>query len=127
MATNSGNKGKVIWATITLAILTFIVLALRPLPKANRSNCSKYSGIVSQIMNGAGEGDIVIKIKSDKNYYYINRATEHGILISDLNEKLVNKEVELFTIKHWTPLDPISRTKHIAEIRMDGALIYSEM
>lgn len=127
MATNSGYTRKVIIATITLAIIIFIVLALRPLPKANKNNCSKFIGIVSQVINGDGEGDIVIKIKKDKNYYYINRAIDHGILVSDLKEKLINKEVELFTVKHWTPLDPLSRTKHIAEIRIDGVLIYSEM
>jgi hypothetical protein len=112
---------------LALTILTFLGLALKPLPKASESNCTKHSGIVSQVLKGDGEGDIVVKLRDDKNYYYINRAIDNGHSVKDLTEKLVNKKVELLTIVHWTPLDPISRTKHIAEITAEGALIYTEI
>lgn len=114
-------------AVLVLFFLAFAFLALRPLPKASKTNCVKHAGVVSEILKGDGDGDIVVKLENDKNYYYINRAVDNGHSVVGLKEKLVNKKVELLTISHWTPLDPVSKTKHIAEIKTEGTLIYSEL
>ena len=111
----------------TVFILTFVFLALQPLPKASLNNCIKYSGLVSDVSKGDGEGDIVISIKNSNNYYYINRAINQGYSVEVLKEKLVGKEIEMLTISHWTPLDPSSKTKHIAEIKTDSLIIYTEL
>lgn len=108
-------------------ILAFALLALRPLPQASLENCAKHTGIVADVTKGGGEADITIHLKDDKNNYYINRGTESGLSIPTLKEQLVNKNAELLTIKHWTPVDPTSRTKHIAKITVDSTVLYSEI
>ena len=127
MKVKSLKVRNIYFALLTLFVLTFTFFALRPLPKASLSNCIKYSGVVSEILKGDGEGDIVVKLKNSKNYYYINRAIDNGHSVEVLQEKLVDKKIELLTISHWTPLDPASKTKHIAEIKTDGLLIYTEL
>ncbi|MBK8086801.1 MAG: hypothetical protein IPK31_01845 [Chitinophagaceae bacterium] len=108
-------------------IIVFVLLALMPLSKASLENCATHTGIVADVTKGGGKGDIIIHLKNDKNYYYINRGTESGLSISILKEQLVNKDAELLTIKHWTPVDPTSRTKHIAKVTVDSIVLYSEI
>ncbi len=108
-------------------IIVFVLLALRPLPKASLENCAKHAGIVADVTKGGGESDIIIHLKNDKNYYYINRGTESGLSISTLKEQLINKNAELLTIQHWTPVDPTCRTKHIAKVTVDSIVLYSEI
>jgi hypothetical protein len=127
MTIKSFKTRNIFTALLTLTILTLVGLALRPLPKASNSNCTKHSGIVAEVLKGDGEGDIVIRLRDNKNYYYINRAIDNGHSVEGLKDKLVDKKVEILTISHWTPLDPISKTKHIAEIKVEGTLIYSEI
>lgn len=111
-----------------IIILTALaILALRPLPKATAKNCIKHTGTVLQILPGKGKGDIVIKLANDNNFYYINRGLDNGLKLTDLQNKLVNQPVELLTIKHWTPLDPGAKTKHIAQLTQNGHVVYSEL
>ena len=127
MTIKSLKARNIYFVMLTLFVLTFAFLTLRPLPKASLNNCIKYSGVVSDVLEGDGEGDIVVKLKNSNNYYYINRAIDNGHSVEVLQEKLVGKKIELLTISHWTPLDPASKTKHIAEIKTDGLLIYTEL
>lgn len=127
MTVKSLKVRNISFVLLTVFFLAFAFLALRPLPKASLSNCIKYSDVVSEVSKGDGEGDIVVKLKNSNNYYYINRAIDYGYSVEVLKEKLVGKKIELLAISHWTPLDPASKTKHIAEIKTDGVLIYSEL
>ncbi len=108
-------------------IFVFMLLALRPLPEASIENCAMHTGIVADVTAGGGEADIVIHLKNNHNIYYINRGMEAGLSISTLQKQLVNKKADLLTIKHWTPADPASRTKHIAKITVDSTVLYSEI
>ena len=97
--TSKSTSLKKIFSFISLfIIIAFALLALRPLPKARLENCTKQTGIVAEVTEGGGVGDIIIHLKNDKNYYYINRGTESGLSISILKEQLVNKDAELLTI-----------------------------
>jgi len=127
MSSKSTSLKKTLSYFSLFIIIAFVFLALRPLPKANPEDCAKHTGIVADVTKGAGEGDIIIHLKNDKNYYYINRGTESGLSISTLKQQLINKNAELLTIKHWTPLDPTSRTKHIAIITVGSTVLYSEI
>ena len=110
-----------------LLFLTLFVFAIRPLPKATSNNCIIHSGIVAKVEQGDGKGDIIVKLNENKNYFYINRGLDNGLLIEDVKEKLLHKKIDIYTIRDWTPLDSISRTKHVAKLAVDGVLIYSEM
>ncbi|MCM5530261.1 hypothetical protein [Parasegetibacter sp. NRK P23] len=126
MAARQLKIRKVVYVLLTFLFLTFGFLSFRPLPNASADNCISYSGIVTDVLKGDGEADIVVKLKDCKNYYYINRGIDNGHSVEALKEKLIGQDVELLTISHWTPLDPLSKIRHIAEIRSVGALVYTE-
>lgn len=67
---------KVCYVLLTFFLLVVGFLSLRPFPKPSLDNCSKYSGIVVDVLKGDGEGDIVVKLKDRKDYYYINRGID---------------------------------------------------
>ncbi len=118
---------KYITGFIILLVAVFGLLALRPLPKASLKNCETHTGVVEEVLPGKGKSDIVIQIKQDDHYYYINRGMENGLLVADLKSKLTGKQVQLLTIKHWTPLDFVSSSKHIAQLSLNNEVVYSEM
>ncbi len=117
---------KLILWFIVVVILAVVVLSLRPMPEANLGNCSNYKGTIADVKNGAGEGDIVFELENDKNSYYINRGIDAGLKIDLLKSTLVGRQADILAIRHWTPLDPLSRNKHIASLTCNGSLIYSE-
>jgi len=117
-------------AVITFAILTVIIpLAIfySILPKPTINNCSKELGFVSKVVNGSGKRDIVIGIQGSDRYYYINRAVERGLSADQLSEQILNKHIEVMTINHFIFFDPTGITKHIAQIKSGGVVIYTEM
>ena len=109
------------------SLAAFALLALKPLPRPTAENCRKQAGTVVKIETGKGSGDIVLSLQGDDHYYYINRGQERGLSINCLAAKLQNRKIELLTIRHWTPLDPASNTRHIARIECEGEEVYSEL
>ena len=126
--TNKSTKARNIFLTIvSVSLIIFALLALRPLPKATLNNCIKYSGEVSEVIKGEGKGDIVVTLKNSNTQFYINRAIDNGYTVEVLQEKLAGKTIEILAISHWTPLDPASKTKHITEIKTVDQIIYTEL
>ena len=89
-------------------------------------NCVRHEGAVERISDGPS-GDIIIQLKNDNTSYYINRGVESGLKITQLNVMLLNKQVELLTIKNPNPLGGRAISKHIAQVKLDHKLIYSEL
>jgi hypothetical protein len=118
---------RIILSAAMLMVLAVILMLVAPLPKATVDNCNTYSGVVSKVLLDGGPGDIVIILRNDKNHYYINRGTELGLSVTSLRSKLVNKTIELMTIRHSSLLDPFYRSRHIARITVDGGVLYSEL
>ena len=73
---------------LALAIVLFLLSVLSIVPKPTVDNCEKITGQVANIREGEGDADIVISIKDDDNYYYINRGLERGLVIQDLKDRL---------------------------------------
>ncbi len=107
-----------------LAIIVSI-LALRPV-RSCFENCQKTEGRVSNILEGPSN-DIVFKLSNDPSTYYINRGLEQGLTIANLKQALLNKNIRLYFVKHWTPLDPTGRVKHIAKLQTSEQTIFSEL
>lgn len=127
MKIRSSKTVTVSFAVFSIIVLLLAFLSLRPLPKASQKNCVKHTGTVTDVTKGNGKGDIVIKVKNSNNYFYINRAMDNGYTVEALKEKLLSREAEVLTISHWTPLDPASRTKHIAELKVGSEIVYTEL
>ena len=114
-------------ALIILALIVLVFLSLAPLPKATMGNCESHNGQVAKVARGDGDGDIVIRLVNDENYYYINRAINSGLSVDDLSARLNRAQVLLLTVKHWTPLDPASTTKHVSQLKVGPEIIYNEI
>lgn len=116
---------KSIYFSLIIILCVLVVLSLRPLPAATLNNCESYNGLITEVREGNG-GDIVIKMENDKGYY-INRGTERGLSIADLENKLKNKQAEILTINRWSLLNISGRTNHISRIRLGDNIIFSEI
>lgn len=109
-----------------ILIAVFIGLALRPIVQPVPQDCIVVSGEVAVVYEGGGPFDIQVRLKDDKNYYYINRGGEHGVDAEELAKKLVGKKASLYFVNHWTPLDPQGRVRHLAAVQLGKELLYSE-
>ncbi len=124
----TGKLFKQLLASIMImAFITLLFLSFSPLPKATYENCEKITGEVINVFKGSGKNDIVINLKNDGNYYYVNRGLERGLNLEALQTQLINNNITLYYVKHWSLLDPYNKTRHVARLDFDGNKIYNEM
>ena len=103
----------------------FLFLALRPI-SADRGNCKTISGTVSEVTEG-GVKDIVIKLSGQDGIFYINRGLEKRFKLSEFTGRFKGREVTISFANHWTPLDPLNKTKHITELTFGQEVVFSEL
>ena len=126
MSSPSRSVKKPVILLAIAGLIVFAFLLVQPLPKATKENCTAHEGAVASVSNGSS-GDIVIRLKDDKHFYYINRGVESGLTVSDLHNRLLNKPVQLLTIRSSNPLDIAPISRHIARLKSDDIVIYSEL
>lgn len=107
-----------------LIMCSIVKLNPRPLPSPN--NCVRYTGVVTSLASTSA-GDIVITLKGDFKHYYINKGVKQGLTADNLKAKLEGKTVDLLAIRKWTLLDPGPKSSHVAQIIVDGSVIYDEI
>jgi hypothetical protein len=100
-------------------------LALRPVLASNEADCNVVKGTVVKIHEG-GVNDVVFRLKEDSKIYYMNRGLEAGLTFEDLTEKVMDKEITIWSAKHWTPLDLKGRVNHICKVSFKEEILYSE-
>ena len=106
-------------------ILLLGITTLRPVPNLPEEKCKEAYGAIERIYEGSSF-DIVFKLMNDDSHYYINRGIESGLVIEDLKEELLGKEIYIKYPPHWTFLDPMNKTKHIVKLSTRDEIIYSE-
>jgi hypothetical protein len=111
---------------VICVLIMFSIVVLNPLPVASTSNCVKYSGVVTTL-SSTRSGDIVITLKDDFKQYYIYNGVEQGFTVGELKEKLEGKTIDLLAVRQWTLLDPGPKASHVAQITVDGSVIYDEI
>ena len=118
---------RIVLGSILLMFTVLISLALRPVPNATWDNCEKVSGKVVNISEAGGDFDVVFSLENDPTYYYVNRGLESGLNLHELASELLQEKIDLYYVKHWTPLDPSNSSQHIARIEYNGKVIYNEI
>jgi len=108
-------------------ILLALILILRPVPRATYKNSAVVKDTVSSIADAGGPYDVAIWLKNDKRYFYINRGGQNGIDAAQFNKKLKGKVVSLYYSKHWTPLDPKNKVRHVTRLEYEGEVLYNEI
>lgn len=120
-------KTKTKWILFTCAILVVAacVLTFRPIVNPNMENCSLSEGILNKVKCDPQTKDIYLLLEGYDKHFYINRGLEHG-LSEDTFTQLIGKSIKLYSINHWTLLDPKSKSKHVAQVEQNGKVLYTE-
>ncbi len=108
-------------------VLVLFAIILRPvhIPK-NPEDCLVAKGKVIQIYEG-GIKDVVFKLEGDNTRYYINRGLEQGLILEELQQKLIGNNVTILYPKHWSLLDPNNTTKHLSVLEYNGEELFNEI
>ena len=106
--------------------LVLAISIFRPVPIVKESEAITVKGIVD-VIHGTENHDIVIYLKDVNQRYYINRGTEAGLIVSELEEKLGGEMVTVKYPKYWTPLDWNDRIKHISKLEYEEEVIFNEL
>ena len=114
---------KVVIASIFFLLLTFLALIFRPVPNASPENTIKTNGTIEEV-SIARDADLVIKLRGDDRLYYIDEGLKDGRSLTTLQGELSGKSVEIHYVKFWTPLDPLSKLKHISKVNVDQTRLY---
>jgi len=114
---------KVTIASIFALLLAVLAIVFRPVPYPSAENTIKANGTIEEV-SMAGSDDLIIKLKGDDRLYYIDEGLKHGRSLSSIQGELSGKAVEIYYVKYWTPLDPLSRLKHISKVDINQTTLY---
>lgn len=114
---------KLIIAGIFFLLLTFLALIFRPVPSPSPENTLKANGTIEEV-SIAGNADLIIKLRGDDRLYYIDDGLKDGRSLSTLRGQLSGKAAEIHYVKYWTPLDPLSKLKHISKVDVNETTLY---
>jgi len=120
------STSKVITRSLLAILLILVVLALRPIQEVTANDCSSVSGELVNLYE-AGQYDVFFQLRGDERRFYINRGLENGLSLTELQEELLNQNITLTYVNHWTPLDPMNQTRHVAELSHQGSILYSKI
>lgn len=116
---------KIVVASIFFVLLITLAFVFRPIPQASPRNTLRTIGTIEEVFE-AGENGIVFKLKGDDRLYYIDQCLKSGSLtFTSLQAELPGQAVEIHYVKYWTPIDPLSKLKHIAQVDVNSTTLYS--
>lgn len=114
---------KVVIPCIFVLLLVSLALIFRPVPDPSPENTIKTNGTIEEVAM-AGNDDLVIKLRGDDRLYFIDEGLKDGRSLTTLQGELSGKAVEIYYVKYWTPLDPLSRFKHISKVDINQTTLY---
>jgi hypothetical protein len=115
---------KIVVASIFFLVMVTLGLIFRPLPNPSPDNTLRTQGTIEKVLE-TGTKDVVFKLKDDDRFYFIKEDLEKGLTFNELRRELSGKSVEIYYVKHWTPIDPL-RVKHITKVDLDKMTLYSK-
>ena len=114
---------KVTIASIFVLLLVILALVFRPVPHPSPENTIKANGTIEEV-SMAGDDDLIIKLRGDDRLYFIDEGLKEGRSLSSIQGELSGKAVEIYYVRYWTPLDPLSRLKHISKVDINQTTLY---
>jgi hypothetical protein len=114
---------KVTISSIFVLLIVVLALVFRPVPHPSPENTIKANGTIEEV-SMAGNNDLIIKLSGDDRLYFIDEGLKHGRSLSSIQGELSGKAVEIYYVKYWTPLDPLSRLKHISKVDINQTTHY---
>ena len=114
---------KIIIPSIFFLLLAFLAFIFRPVPSPSLGNTIKTNGTIEEV-SIAADADLIIKLRGDDRLYYIDEGLKDGRSLSALQGELSGKSVEIHYVRFWTPLDPLSKLKHISKVDVNEMTLY---
>jgi len=111
---------------IGLLVGGVFLLSSMKVPAPTKDNTVTVNGKVEKIYE-ASEDDVVFILENDERIYYINRGLEKGLNLLELRNKHLGKTLTLTYIDHSHLFKPFVDNRHLAEVKTDISIIYSEM
>ncbi|PQB05818.1 hypothetical protein [Aureitalea marina] len=102
-------------ALLVLALTASSCIIHNPQPE----DCEQKQIVVQSITEGSAY-DIVFT-EANGDFYYINRGLEQGLDLTQLQDKLLNKKVNLHLAKTMA-----GTSNHIAQLTLDGSIVFTE-
>ncbi len=115
---------KIVIASIFFALITALAIVFQPVPIASAENTLKTFGTIENVYE-AGDDGVVFKLQGDDRLFYLAQGFENGLTATSLQEDLSGKMVEIYYVKYWSPLDPMSKRKYIAKVEVNRTTLYS--
>jgi len=115
---------KIVITSIFFGLMITLAVVFRPVPHASPENTIKTFGTIEEVFK-AGEHGVVFKLKDDDRLYFIDKGLKRGLQFTSLQEELPGKDVDIYYVKYWTPIDPLSKVKHISKVNLNKTTLYS--
>lgn len=115
------------WLLILLGVLlVFSYFILRPVPIVSEEKALVTSGVVRDVFS-AGTQDIVFELQDDHRLFYINRGSDRGLDIEQLQELLIGNKIILKYPKYWTPIDWKGEVRHVSKLEFGNQILFNEL
>ena len=124
MNKQANKKGSAALLLVAALILVLLISGIPSARRANKKNCIPTSGIVREIKNGPR--CLIIHLQDDPKIYFISHKTNTRIALNELKKTLPGKNVQLYTSREWSPLDPFSSMKEVRRLQIGDTVIFSE-
>jgi hypothetical protein len=115
---------KIVVASVFVLLMITLGLVFRPVPSGSPTNTLRTKGIIEEVLETRTK-DVVFKLKDDDRFYYIQEDLEKNLTFLELQHELSGKAVEIYYVKHWTPIDPL-RVNHITKVDLNKLTLYSK-
>jgi hypothetical protein len=117
---------KIVIASIFFVLLITLALVFRPKPNASPENTLKTYGTIEKVFEAA-DNRVVFKLNGDNRLYPIDQSLKNVLTLATLQEELAGQDVEIYYVKYWTPINPLSKLMHIAKVDVNRTTLYSEI
>lgn len=115
---------KIVVASIFFALIITLAIVFRPVPVASVDNTLKAFGTIEGVYKSGDDG-VVFKLRGDDRLFYLEEGLQNGLSANALQETLLGQIVEIYYVKYWSPLDPLSKLKYIAKVDVNRITLYS--
>ncbi|MDC1068662.1 hypothetical protein OAQ99_05845 [Candidatus Kapabacteria bacterium] len=116
---------KYILILLGVIIIVVAISIFRPVPIVKEEKAITMIAKVDTIYLGKAKSDIYIK--TNKQFFYINRGTDLGLDAKELKAKLIGKTVTLKYPEYWTPLDWDNNVRHLSKLEHNGIIYFNEL
>ncbi|GEP91423.1 hypothetical protein SAMN05660909_03481 [Chitinophaga terrae (ex Kim and Jung 2007)] len=121
---NAGKRASTALLIVACCILVLLISGIPSSRKANKQNCIPVTGLVTSIKTGSPGW--IIHLKNNPHIFYISSKTNTGLSLQQLEKDIAGKNVQLYTLHSWSPLDPFSSMQQVHRLQIGDQVLFSE-